>query len=403
MITLLAVAAPARASYGFSSDLVQLAWFYKPPADGNLSVQAHYFDNFILTRRDEAARDQLQALGVSVPIVQYYLSNAVHNPGPNDCKAQPWGNTVADQPGDYCWIRDNHPDWFLYDAQGKPVTSSGGGQTVTFMNPANPGWQQFFVERLLARQQTYGWQGLFLDNVDGGLQRFQQMNVTLRDYPDDESYVAAVESFLLALHEGYQHATDRPILANLTELSEQATWFRYLEYLDGAMEEGWGVDWHSGYYPVSIWEENIDRAIQTQALGKRAILVSQADDRDDLQRQQFAFASYLLASNGNAAFRYASSTSYDEPWLYDNYDQAPALGQPLGAAYRQQGNDWRRDFEHGYVTANPETHASAIVVQQPTPTPLPSPTPRPTPRPTLAPPPGGWPYEIYLPAMGTLE
>jgi len=59
------------ASDGFSHDLVQLAWFYKPPANGDLKTPAAYFDNYILTRRDEAARESLKTLGAGGPFLQY--------------------------------------------------------------------------------------------------------------------------------------------------------------------------------------------------------------------------------------------------------------------------------------------------------------------------------------------
>mgnify|MGYP001561361660 CR=1 FL=1 len=41
----------------FPDKIVQIAWFYKPPTDGDLAVLAEYFDVFVLTHKDEAARD----------------------------------------------------------------------------------------------------------------------------------------------------------------------------------------------------------------------------------------------------------------------------------------------------------------------------------------------------------
>ena len=391
-VFLMAIPARVEASgKAFSNDLIQLTWFYKPPSSGDMATAAQYFDNFILTRNDEDARDDLQGLGVDTPFIQYYLSNAIHNPGPNNCTAQPWANNVADQPGDYCWIRDNHPDWFLKDSSGKAVQMNDGGQYVVFMDPRSTGWQQFFVSRLIERQQTHGWDGLFLDNVDGGLQRYRNLGVTLKDYKTDASYVTGMAAFLSAVHNGYQHPTDRPIFANITEMADNATWYTYLEYLDGAMDEGWGVDWHNGYVSTWEWQENIERAQQTQALGKRIILVSQADSRDNYDRQDFAFASYLLTANHLASFRYAGYDYYDEAWIYDNYNTQ--LGEPQGDAYQQDGT-WRRDFDAGYVTVNPQTHSAAIVVTDTLPTPPPPTNP-------YIPPVDGSEQHIFLPLLSS--
>ena len=92
--------------------------------------------------------------------------------------------------------------------------------------------------------------------------------------------------------------------------------------------------------------------------GKTTILVSQGE-QDDLKRQAFSFASYLLVANEYAFFRYAQSGFYSQLWLYENYNLE--LGAPLSPRYRE-GANWRRDFLNGYVTVNPATLDAAIVI-----------------------------------------
>jgi hypothetical protein len=95
----------------------------------------------------------------------------------------------------------------------------------------------------------------------------------------------------------------------------------------------------------------------------------------DANRQNFAFASYLLISNGKAAFRYSNSDIYREVWLYNNYQVD--LGTPLGPRY-QSGSLWRRDFTKGFVTVDPISHAATIstsTAPTSTSTSAPSPTP----------------------------
>jgi len=88
------------------------------------------------------------------------------------------------------------------------------------------------------------------------------------------------------------------------------------------------------------------------------ILVSQGR-QPDYELQRFTFASYLLISNGSAAFRYANADSYPEVWMYPDYNVK--LGSPVGPRY-PEGDAWRRDFSQGHVLVNPRTGHAEIVV-----------------------------------------
>jgi len=125
------------------------------------------------------------------------------------------------------------------------------------------------------------------------------------------------------------------------------------------MFEGWAIDWPNGYRSADVWETHMSTAEQSQQAGKYIILVSQGK-KEDTSLQNFAFASYLLVSQGKAFFRYARSSQYREIWLYDNYRFK--LGNPLGLRYKV-GETWRRDFTNGSVTVNPNTHDAEIKVK----------------------------------------
>lgn len=373
LIDVVSTATSSRAATSnWPSETMQLAWFYKPPAnDPNLSIVPNYFDTFILTKPDEQTREAMREKGVDAPILQYVISTSIHDPG--SCTAQPWRNQVAHQIGDFCQIRDEQPDWFLRDVNGNVVEEVNGGQRFVYMDFGNPEWQAFFLQRVRAMQQevhpTYGgtWDGLFLDNVDAGLRRYKRMGVTLKNYPDDASIQAAYASFLRNLSTNYFQPEDRPFHANITELpltDPAGAWFNYMQYLDGAMEEGFAVDWSTGYISVQKWEEQVSRAEETQRRGKRVILVSQGQESNistvwqpASQRQQFAYASYLLVADGRASFRYGST--YSRAWLYDTYQLD--LGEPQGARY-QDGPVYRRKFANGLVTVDPVNRTSMIAV-----------------------------------------
>jgi len=365
-----AASAPALVT----NKVVNLIYFYKPPENADASTLAQNFSTYILTRADEPFRDQLIANGVTSPIMQYVRIEAIMDPG--SCTAQPYRDNVAYKIGDFCNISQNHPDWFLLNADGSRIKVDG---KYFLMDPGNQAWREFWLSRTQESQEQLGWYGVFLDNVEGSLSKVYSLGGKPVKYPTDASYQVAVKGFLQFLYTSYFKPQGRPLMANIISVDTTATWFSYLEYLDGAMDESWGVDWHSGYHSLTDWNEEMGRAEKTQNNGKYAILIAQGDQANN-NRQTFAFASYLLISNGNATFRYAYADNYEESWLYANYNND--LGNPLGTRY-QQGNLWKRDFANGSVTVDPVNHTANISIT-PAATPTASPTAAPT-EPTATP------------------
>ncbi len=334
--------------------VINLAWFYKPPSNGDATTISGNFGNVVLTAGDETFRDQLIASGFSSTIPQYYRSEAIQDPG--SCTTAPYKNQVAYKVGDFCDISQNHSDWFLLDTSGRRIVMSNNYYR---MDPGNAGWRSFFVARLIEANQVRGWSGVFLDNIEASLSKMQHDGVTPARYSSDASYQAAVQGFLQYLYVNYSQVYNRPVLANIIERSssDESTWFNYMQYLSGAMQECWSVGWSStSYLSTTAWNYDMALAERTQSQGKVLIAIAQGD-QTDTNRQKFAFASYLLVSNGTASFRYSNSSVYNQVWLYDNYN-AP-LGTPLGARY-QSGTTWRRDFTNGYVIVDPANHTATI-------------------------------------------
>jgi hypothetical protein len=333
------------------SQAVKLAWFYRPPKDGDLDTVAKNFDNYILIKSDETVRDALKKKGTNGPFLQYLLLDEIRDPG--SCTATPWLNQVADQPGDYCRISQEHPDWFMLDSNGKPIMDG----TTAYMDPGNQEYREFWLARARKTQEELGWDGLFIDNVEASLDKMHRMGVTPAKYPDDASYQAAIEGFLKYLYTSYFNPQGHSMLANVIEANDRDIQKRYLTYLDGAMMEAFAVGWDNDYISASAWEDQMDFTEKAQAQNKSLILVSQGA-RDDSKREEFALASYLLISGGKASFRYTYyNDNYDEIWLYDNYQYN--LGEPLGPRY-QDGSTWRRDFSGGTVTVDPSKHTATI-------------------------------------------
>jgi len=346
----------------------QLAWFYKPPKDGNLAALLENFDYFILTRGDESARDLLTSAGKK-NVLQYLRFDAIHDPcwqalkpvgTPCTCNKSVWRNNVAWNSDDICMIRDQHPDWFLRNTNGDPIM---GSDNFVFMDPGNQGWREFWLQRTRVAQEQMGWHGVFLDNMEGSMRKFDPAVANsrhpegLQNYPDDASFQQAWQGFAQYIYTGYFQPTGRPLLANIVHSRGENTWQNYLAYLDGAMDEGWGVDWGNGYLSRSRWEKSLQYVEQSAAAGKQFVLVAQGS-RSDTHRQGFAFASYLLISSDNVAFRYTDAANYTSVWVYDNYNIE--LGQPLGKRYKV-GDFWQRDFAGGTVRVNPDNQEWDIV------------------------------------------
>lgn len=339
-----------------SSSVVNLAWFYRPPANLTLPLLAANFGTYILNRNDEALRDSLRSLGESGPILQYVLANEIVDPG--SATAQPWLNQVAWKPGDFASISREHPDWFLLDGSGQRISNGGSGFTWYFMDPANAGWQQFWASRVREARQSFGWKGVFADNVEMSLGKFARDGQLPARYPSDASLQTAVVSFLAAVAPEIRAAG--PLWANLIEYDgDLAVLDRYLDHLDGAMDEGFAVDWDTGYLSPAGWRRSLQRSERALARGKAAMMVAQGPQAD-AARQQFSFASYLLtAGSSNASFRYTHYDAYRSAWLYPNYQIG--LGQPLGPLY-QVGSEWRRDYAGGRVSVDPLNRTSSITL-----------------------------------------
>lgn len=336
---------------------IRLAWFYKPPKDENdLEKLTEDFNFFIMTKGDEPERNVLLKDGARRPILQYLRFEAIMDPG--NCTDQPWQNNVAYLPGDFCRISEEHPEWFLLDTDGERIVDSYQDVDFYLMDPGNAGWRAFFLDRIRQAHFDPNWDGVFLDNVEISLSVRKKQDEIPVKYPDEASYVAAIQGFLQYLRRNYFGPNHKLLYANLVARQNDENFLDSIEYLDGVMHEGWSIDWPKKWRAPEIWERQLTIAEETQAMGKFIILVGQGKE-EDKKLQNFAFASYLLVANGNAAFRYANSDDYNEPWMYENYTFE--LGQPLGPRYKD-GDAWRRDFTMGYVWVDPEKHESKIEV-----------------------------------------
>jgi hypothetical protein len=341
---------------------IQLSWFYKPPKNTSLDNVADHFDYYILTKNDEQELSRLHRLGEG-PVLQYLHWDSINDPcfqakkpkgTPCSCGKRPLNNQAAWNPEDICWIRDNHPEWFLRDSEGNLLYYNHD----LMMDPGSEGWLDYFLARM-EKSQRDGWDGVFFDNLGTRFTvHWANPDVKLKKYPTLDSYRAAAMGFLKEVNQRYFDPEDKPLFANISvRWGDNPTYFSYLSYFDGVMDEYWAVS-RTGYYSVKSWEDRLLRAEGTLKQGKSMILVAQGTEQD-YSRQRFTLASYLLIASDKAYFRYTRNDAYSQSWTYENYGLP--LGKPLGD-YTRNGNTWSRRFTNGEVKVNPETRTSSIKV-----------------------------------------
>ncbi|MBC8098928.1 MAG: hypothetical protein H7Y11_05760 [Armatimonadetes bacterium] len=341
-----------------------MTWFYKPPRNLTTEAITEHFDFFTLTRNDEADLATIQQLG-SQPVLQYVKYDAVHDPcqqalkpigTPCRCTQELKDNQVAWEADDICWIRDNHPEWLLRDADGEVMYFQG----YLMLDPGQQGWRDFWVERLEISHLD-GWDGVFIDNLATRFGRHHDDLRPLQAYSTDLAYQDAVVGFFEDVRQRFFLPNEKLIFANISvRRGDLPVYLRYLDHLDGVMDEFWAYP-RTGWYALEEWMTHLERMTETVNRGKRSLLIAQGTQAN-AKRQTFGFASYLLLASDLTYFRYTTDQDYRNAWLYDNY--LLPLGQPIGA-YRRNENQWQRDFENGQVTVNPDDRSAAITVFNP--------------------------------------
>ena len=352
-----------------------LAWFHKPPEDGTTPEEfaAQHSYVHLTGPADIPYRDQLRDAGYKGPIFTYVTMNAVEGPGPyRDASAPcdedytPYDNQLAFYSGDFCKRIHPNESWFLHNEDGARIVDDyfGAGRYSYVMNPADPGWRAFAVERLRFIKETWFYDGIWLDNVDVDRTRVMSgltnSDGQIREYDSDEAWSEAVKGWLA---EARAALGDYPLWANLVGGPLRAdAWDAYATYLDGAMDESFSVRWIDDWRAPTQWEAQIQRAQRWLSMGKGLIAVGQGP-REDTERMRFALASYMLVAEGTlATFRYTRYDSYySQVWLYPEYETARQLGAPAGPCQEVSPGLWRRDFERGYVEVDLQDHTGRLV------------------------------------------
>ncbi|MEZ4572432.1 MAG: putative glycoside hydrolase [Thermomicrobiales bacterium] len=349
----------------------RVAFFYVPPKDGTpVRTLASSTDFMILNGDKQSYHQELLDNGFSGNVIQYLLAAEVGGPGPYrnryascDYTYQGLQNNVVKERGEFCRYVHPNESWFLHNSRGERLYSMRGSRVYYHMNPASSGWRAFARDRMKEDINTRGFDGIFLDNVSLSITKAQKQlsNSTgaVQEFSSNDSYRSAWTGYLSVLSSNLR-TNGKVLWANMiTDPNDGSSWDAYLPYLDGGMNESWATGYSSRGLDADKWENNLRQTERALDAGKGVIALGQGS-RSDYNRQTFHLASFLLIDRPSEAayMRYGKDGDYDEFWWYSNYELQ--LGAPLGDRY-QSGSSWKRDFQCGTVTVNPEAQTASIV------------------------------------------
>lgn len=359
--------------------------FYLPPTDGTTNAQLASLAKFAIFNKGQASyAATMRTNGFVGDILQYIVAAEAQGPNGMTTSAvtcpsgfDPLGNQVADEIDDFKNFVHPNESWFLHRASdGQRLYAAGGtGNSYYHMDPGSQGWRDYAVAQMLSDYQTFGFQGIFLDNVEMTTYKAANQlpnsdglianggngsNGLIAEYSTgteaqrDAAFKAAWVGYLAQLSTAIRSIGGKVWGNMISDPNSGSSWNDYLANMDGGMNESFATG-YSGMTSAN-WLKNIQQAEATLASGKGFLAVGRGAQADTT-KQTFALASYLLVeTSGDAYFRYAGTTDNDylAAWQFSNY--SAALGNPTSGRYAV-GVTWRRDFEGGYVIVDPTTAA----------------------------------------------
>jgi hypothetical protein len=337
--TLLVFITPALASAAGIDNFNRETYSYSSSL--SLTSEAGLYQVMVLQSTDGALVHALHAANPALKILVYqhpYFSRA------SDPAA--WSTCTG-----YASDLANHPDWFLHTASGQFVTTRGGGNYE--MDPANPAYQQACLANAVHLAKTYGFDGVFLDDIAASSVWDLPAGVTPAAYPSNAAFQGAMTSMLTAAS-ATLHANGLLVFGNLCgTVISPGLWQQWAAITDGAEEESWTDPGTGVASDTWAWPRKLADAAWSEAHGKYVILHSY---NTTAAGNNFGIASMLLSAAGRTSYSTSNAnyTSYEQ--FYPDYDAAARLGAPLSSYAVLSNGVYERQFRNGIVLVNPNTH-----------------------------------------------
>jgi hypothetical protein len=275
----------------------------------------------------------------------------------NDTWSSDWSTVTA------------HEDWFMHAPDGSRLSSPTWGWDLHDIT--NPGFQQYWINSVLADMQATGAVGVFADSFDAGDggwwfsqsdPRFAGTNAANpAAWPNGLDWDMQLNNWMSTIEAAFQNAPNKPVLipnaGNLTTGWVTENW----SLADGAFLEGFG-EWGGGYLKglPSDWTLSMNRALQLSDAGKILIMEPTLQDTPDsatgqLERE-FLLGTYFLLQGDHTYLNMMTNDSGSHAWYYPEYQlNLGAPVTPLASDVSQYlwNGVYRRDFQNGMVLVNP--------------------------------------------------
>jgi hypothetical protein len=248
---------------------------------------------------------------------------------------------------------DAHPDWFLKDADGNRLTFKDY-PTALVMDVANPAYQDAGLANVVNQVKAAGFDGVFLDDANASLRWvLPGGSAECVKYPTDAVWQSAAFSFLDRMAPKLRQA-GLLVAANIGGSTvAPGLWQKWNAPLDGAMEESF-TNGGAGRDSIANgqWVAKLRHARWSETHQKIAFDHAVTSTRSGAR---YGLGTMLLVANGENRF-YASADYEHELW-WPEYRTARRLGRPTGRYRATRKGVYRREFTHGVVVVNPQTHA----------------------------------------------
>ncbi|MEA2144750.1 MAG: hypothetical protein QOG59_337 [Solirubrobacteraceae bacterium] len=334
--TLLVFITPALASAAGIDNFNRETYSYSSSL--SLTSEAGLYQVMVLQSTDGALVHALHAANPALKILVYqhpYFSRA------SDPAA--WSTCTS-----YQHDLVNHPNWFLHTASGQFVTTRGGGNYE--MDPANPAYQQACLANAVHLAKTYGFDGVFLDDIAASSVWDLPAGVTPAAYPSNAAFQGAMTSLLNAAS-ATLHANGLLVFGNLCgTVISPGLWQKWAAMTDGSEQESWTDPGTGIAADTWAWPHKLADIAWSEAHSKYTLLHSYNTSQSG---GGFGLASMLLVAGGWSSYS-TSNANYTsaESW-YPEYTTAHQLGAPIGPYSKLANGVYSRKFQNGIVLVNP--------------------------------------------------
>ncbi len=249
----------------------------------------------------------------------------------------------------YCWVKRNHPDWFLSAADtGQPLQFKGYPRSWETAY-GNRAYQRQWIRNVLRDVRGHGWDGVEVDNA---LTTADAYGVAAK-YRTDAAVQAATYLALQEVGPALHDAGVASVFNVGYATSFPGLWQRWLRPVDGLEQEYYLSYSTQPNATGPVWGAYEDEVSSCAAEHKSCWFHAGAfSTAVTSQTRDYALASYLLATDGRQILAVGDTTS-----------GSPALRWPLGAplsTMNQMGAAWQRYFVSGIAVANSSSSTSVV-------------------------------------------